>query len=585
MRSRPRLCPRARLPLLAAAHHRPSPAEPPATRPGSPRSGSRKRTPVLRAALLLAAAALAPSGCVDLNVTNLNQPDAKRALSSPEDVGALIEGSYHSWFEGVARGEGSWKGTPGLFLSNQAFQHAPPWINYGMEEYSRIPRVAIRTDPGNVFYLAPAFAWQNSYRALSSLTTGLRILASPEFAGRIEEDELVRYQAFARFVQGLAHGTVALLHDRGFVLDEATDLALPQAPLGYDALMERALAYLDEAVALAGARSFTIPFEWMRAELDSQGLIRLARSYGARFRAQVARTPEERAAVDWAAVIADVDAGIRSTHSHDVPWFTPWEHYLLELFVHSGWSQLPYFMYGMADQSGAVAEWYALPMAQKSYRLPDGRPVLIVTPDLRFPRGATVEQQRAQAGRYFRITAKQEEGNTWKRPDRGTWRWSWYKAGPGVGEEYSLSDAYPVQPETKLAEMRLLKAEGLYRRGDRAGAAAIVNETRVAAGLNATDAAGTNTSCVPRLPNGSCGDLWEMLKWEKRMETAFSGLVGVAWFFDGRGWGDLWKDTPLQLPIPCAELQILGMLPCNTFGGPGGLLGSPGSTYNFPFER
>ena len=139
-------------------------------------------------------------------------------------------------------------------------------------------------------------------------------------------------------------------------------------------------------------------------------------------------------------------------------------------------------------------------------------------------------------------------------------------------------------PEITLVEMRLLKAEGLYRSGNRAGAAAIVNETRVPAGLNATDGAGTNTSCVPRLPDGSCGDLWEMLKWEKRMETVWTGVAGVGWYFDGRGWGDLWKDTPLQFPIPCREIQILQMMPCNTYGGPGGEMGSPGSTYHFPGE-
>jgi hypothetical protein len=140
------------------------------------------------------------------------------------------------------------------------------------------------------------------------------------------------------------------------------------------------------------------------------------------------------------------------------------------------------------------------------------------------------------------------------------------------------------QPTITLAEMRLLVAEGLFRQGNKAGAADIINETREAAGLNATDANGTNTSCVPKLPNGQCGDLWEMLKWEKRMETVFTGINVVGWFWDGRGWGDLWKDTPLMFPVPCQELEVLQLLPCNTYGGPGGEMGSPGSTYAFPFE-
>jgi hypothetical protein len=244
------------------------------------------------------------------------------------------------------------------------------------------------------------------------------------------------------------------------------------------------------------------------------------------------------------------------------------------------WSQLSYFIHGMADQSGLVQEWLALPMDEKDVYLPDGRPVLIVTPDLRFPQGTTVEEQRANSGQRFRIASASQQGDTWKVPTRGTWRWSWYKPPPTYG---AINEK--EQPEILLTEMRLLKAEALYRSGDLAGAAAIVNETRVPAGLSPTDAGGTNAECVPRLPDGSCGDLWEMLKWEKRMENAWTGIAGGNWYLDGRGWGDLWKDTPLQLPMPCQEAEVLQITPCNTFGGPGGEMSSPGSTYAFPFEN
>jgi hypothetical protein len=135
-----------------------------------------------------------------------------------------------------------------------------------------------------------------------------------------------------------------------------------------------------------------------------------------------------------------------------------------------------------------------------------------------------------------------------------------------------------------LEESRLLKAEGLFRTNNKAGAAAIINETRVPAGLSAADATDTNTSCVPKLPNGSCGNLWEMLKWEKRMETAFTGLSIAPWYYDGRGWGDLYKGTFLMLGTPCQELQVLQMEPCMNYGGPSGEFGSPGSTYAYPHE-
>jgi hypothetical protein len=240
-------------------------------------------------------------------------------------------------------------------------------------------------------------------------------------------------------------------------------------------------------------------------------------------------------------------------------------------------------MYGMADQSGDYQDWLALPLGDRSYQFADGEDVLIVTPDLRFPQGTTVAEQLLADGMHYRITPPDEQGNTWKKPERGVWRWSWYKNGFNSWLGYSW-DAIFDQPHFALADSRLLKAEGLYRKGDMAGAAAIVNETRTLYGLNATNAAGANTSCVPKLPNGQCGDLWEMLKWEKRHEAQWLGVAGANWWFDGRGWGDLWKDTPVQFPVPCKELQVLQMLPCTNFGGPGGESGAPMSSYAFPFE-
>ena len=110
--------------------------------------------------------------------------------------------------------------------------------------------------------------------------------------------------------------------------------------------------------------------------------------------------------------------------------------------------------------------------------------------------------------------------------------------------------------------------------------ALIVNETRVPAGLNATDAAGTNTSCVPMLPNGSCGDLWEMFKWEKRLETQFVGPLRSSWWFDGRGWGDLMVGTLLQFPVPSGEMKLLLESSYN-LGGVGGLSAAPLGTYGY----
>ena len=248
------------------------------------------------------------------------------------------------------------------------------------------------------------------------------------------------------------------------------------------------------------------------------------------------------------------------------------------------WGQLSYQVMGMADQSGRYQRWIAKAPNDRHPNLADnqvGDPFLIISPDKRFPQGTTLATQtgRANAGAYWEITNQSGSGGfgaQWVRPDRGTFRWSYYR--------WWAHDAWLTArgnfPEIPLEEMQLLKAEGLYRQNNRAGAATLINLSRTKYGLNATDAAGTNTSCVPKLPNGNCGDLFEMLKWEKRLETFFKGQHHSSWYFDGRGWGDLAEGVFLQLPIPGGEAQLLGVQ-TYTFGGTGGVSAAPKGTYGY----
>jgi len=527
------------------------------------------------ATLLLASSALG-SACADLDVPNLNEPDRERVIASFDDAEALVSGSFNQWFHSIFD-----YGGPGLFLSQASFQHSSPWA-CATEIYSRIPRMAFVNDPSDTYYGYVSRVWERAYRAITAATDGLGALEDPEVAAQADAVALARARAFGKFTLGMSYATIALLYDQGYRVDPSVDALGAPEPMNYQALMETALGFFDEAIEIARASEFSLPYEWMQGEVVSQDLVRLAHSYKARFRAQVARTPEERNAVDWSAVLGDVDAGFQGDHLMEMDWSNGWYNGILDYSTWPSWQNLNYFIYGMADQSGRYQEWLQVPFYQKTHLLPDGRPVLIGTPDLRFPQGETVESQRGNTGRFFRLASETEEGDTWKRPDRGSWRWSWYKAGP-LSADYGSQGQF-VQPLFRRAEMRLLRAEALFRLGDRGGAAAILNETRIAAGLSPTDAFGSNESCVPRLPDRSCGDLWEMLKWEKRMETVWTGVAGANWWFDARGWGDLWKDTPLQIPVPCSDLRTLGAQECHTFGGPGGYMGSPGSTYGFPGE-
>jgi hypothetical protein len=520
--------------------------------------------------------AMSGVGCYDLDIANPNTSDLSRTFSSAADVEAHVAESFRRWHQIHHIYQG-----PAMMLSSVAFQHTT--ANVCEAPYGEIPRRAIENSTDRQC-IESVRAWRDLYTTLVTVRDGLKVLEErPDFQAELGVAGTQRLRAYGRFVQGLAHGSLALLFDRGAPVDERIPPSGAASDLvDYGQLMTAALAYLDDAAALSSGASWpAIPAEWMSVEVAPAELARLARSYKARLRANVARTPAERAAVNWAAVRADAEAGITedwvmnmAADGYAVQWWSASLYYLNT--PTRSLSQASYFVLGMADQSGSYQRWLERSVWNRA-PVPDGNPILIVTTDTRFPRGATMAAQADAPGSMFAIQDNPARG--WIRPDRGSWRWSLYR--------YFGGDDYGTQggpwPAITAAEMRLLVAEAMLRTGDAAGAASRVNVSRTAHGLQPTNAAGANADCVPRLPDGRCGGLMEMLKWEKRLETFLKGAFLSSWYFDGRGWGDLYAGTFLQVPVPCSELTILG-LGCYTYGGPGGESAAPGSVYNWKFE-
>lgn len=485
-----------------------------------------------------------------------------RGFSVEEFTENRLRESYRRWWDTEVR-----DGSVGLMLSVQSFQHSTWATNFGMYQYSAYPRTAIQNDAAHQFYTSWAQAWTGSYDGIAALREGYQAAGSwPD----------LRARAFSRFMLGLHLGNVALLYDQGLILDETQDPATAQLR-PYHEVMNAALAYLDEAILLTQQGNVDIPSYWTSNPLSSEDLRRLAYSFKARLRANVARTPAERAAVNWSQVIADAGNGIASDYDMQVDQLEWVNFNIYYMTAPVNWSQLHYQYLGMADQSGKYQTWMSLPVADRHPLLPGDVPFTIVTPDNRFPQGSTLAEQRAQPGRYYFAPSSPP---TWRQPDRGTHRWSYY-----ADQRFRAWRSYLSGPLTwfPLEELNLLRAEGHLRTGNLAQAADLINLTRVEAGLNSTNAAGLNASCVPRLPNGACGGLFEMLKWEFRLETQFQGMFGAPWYFLGRGWSDHYRGTQLQFPVPCGVAQARGIA-CYTFGGVGGSSASLGSSYAWPFE-
>jgi hypothetical protein len=390
------------------------------------------------------------------------------------------------------------------------------------------------------------------------------------------------------------------------------------------AAFARAIAY-TETTPNTGSGGFPIPDSWLPSTVSwtANTFVKLVRSYRARIRANVARRASET--VDWAEVVADAQNGMtvdyyvnaQSGAGIGVSWRQQYN-------AMSTWHQMPPFIIGMADTSSNYANWIAQPL---SARGAGNIGFFMITPDRRFPQGATRAAQQADmtlascsastggqgCKRYFYNRSNGDDvfsGEGWGWSNYGFVRFrSWVMRGDGgtarIGKTLLMTKA----------ELDLLQAEGLYKLGGNdAAVATLINRTRtrgmdtlqgfacptggcargggLPAVLSLRTSAATGslaTGCVPRVPTGPsgplmCGDLWEALKYEKRIETAYTHFS--PWYFDGRRWDDLPKDTPLWWPVPFQELQARGR-PINTLYGTG--LGSgnapnstaPGSAYGW----
>lgn len=515
-------------------------------------------------ATVLLGAALA--GCSEaLDVENPNNADQDRALARPTDVEALISGSYNTVHRNTI-------GTTQLTapLGALGMENYSNLANFGMGTRSQIPRPPIDNSRNNATAGENYGPFLGLHRAARAAAIGLNRVNQPSFTFfPPSANQNARARAFAHFVIGVALGQVAMAYDSGSAVNENDDLTsnTPLPLVGYSALATYALAKLDSAIVIAaGMGAVTVPATWISAggtDLTAAQFAGLVNGWQARIRAAVARDPAERAAVNWAAVIADADsfltvhpAGYTLSLIPANGWTAAWVGQMFQS-ESVNWHQHWGFFAGMGGPQAAYEGWLGTNLGAS------GVPYTVVSPDLRWPQGATraAQQGDASAARYWQNKAV---GFDWFGENRGNseYRHRRYRA---------LRDANTIGPYPLIlaAEMRLLAAEGQIRLGQFAAAATRIDATRVTnGGLTAVSGNvldGTTPvlnepsgTCVPRVPTGAgsatvCGNMMEALKWEYRNETAHTGW-GM-WYFAGRGWGDLPQGTPLHYPVPYQEMD------------------------------
>jgi hypothetical protein len=277
----------------------------------------------------------------------------------------------------------------------------------------------------------------------------------------------------------------------------------------------------------------------------------------------------------------------------DIVWFA--QH-------HAGaqWHQMSQFWIGEADTSGSYNTYLANTVPSTRVQ------ILIVTPDRRFPSGTTRSAQNTNsppsAGQpfantpYFRNRPSGSDiaGEPFQVSMYDFWRGRAFQQASRVGR-------YPIMT---AAEIRLLAAEGYLRiptpnftqainrinvsRGDTVGGNVAGPGFLPRIPLTVVDTIsvavpGSAAGCVPKVPDAAqnyrgtrCGNIWDALKWEYRMETAYTGYGN--WFFPARGWGDLPQYTAFHWPVPYNEMDARAQA-FYGFGGPGGVAAAAAGNY------
>jgi hypothetical protein len=466
--------------------------------------------------------------------------------------------------------------------------------NFGMNVRVTIPRNAIdnsrgnNVDSGNLLdfsgFQKLARNAANLIQAIDGITKGGGTTGTPASDARD--------RGFAQFVNGLALGEVSLVYDSAAIVTSQVPSSAIPALSGYQDVNAAALAELDSSLATLGgataAPAFPLPGTWLAGNAMTQAqFVQFVHSWKARLRAGVARTPAERAAVNWANVIADATAGITKDFQPTVGGGWNCGYDCNTMYVSNGWHEMTLMYLGMADTSGAYASFIGTPFATR-----DGSVIVMRSPDQRIPQGATRAAQQLDTpyagnafvpNRYFnnRQQADDFPGDGWGSSQYDHKRWLAVYRNSGVG---------PITAFAK-AENDMLAAEGYIYAGNFAAATTLINASRANHGLpaigtiaSASQQIAGGAGCVPQVPQPpafntvACGTILEAMKWEKRMETAFAAYF--SWFQDSRGWGDLVQGTALQWPVPNEEMDSRQQ-PFYNMGG----FGNPGSaakgTYGF----
>jgi len=555
---------------------------------------------------LVAAALLAAGGCNSLDITNPNEPDKNRALSDPAAIEAVASGTIRTWF--IAWTPLRSAGT----LSMQARSYSSSWNNGNNNFYSGIDIAPSDESAAPDTWTRSTRSWQNDpsaaartsieapwgggldegaisrggfYSALSAANDALFAIRTKSIIIG-DAAQTKRAETVAALMQGASLMGIALNFDKGYVVDEASDIKT----LAYSdrkALRDAAVTKLLAAAALADANTFTTPAEWTNGiEYTNVEIAAIARTMAAMTLAWYARDDSENAATNWTQVQTLTAQGIATgdTFSAVGDGCTAWCHETLTWMnaLDTGriWTRVAHFM-----DPATQKDPYPLATGSAQPNSPDKRLGNGTFGTATMVAGFGNKPKDAGGGTDFAYSSQ-----AIFRPDRGFYHQSnighiRYDLSGTQSPTTSIYGGFGPAPALNGTLNDLLRAEASIRLGGAANlllAAQLINKTRVTRGglSDATAFVGnvgapSDGPCMAdgRLAkNGGACTLWSLLLYENEVELL--GL-GPSPYYNQRhlpnvlataGWDatapraryiqGLLPGTPREMPVPAKELGV-----------------------------
>lgn len=486
--------------------------------------------------LIGAAAVLFAGACNNLDVTNPNQPDVQRALSSPSDVQALAQSTIRSWYMTSVSGGPDDGGdvTPYIFGCVTSDVCTMNFGNFGARFNNLEPRIPYGNISSGGDRTVAQTPWDYNYGTIGATNDVLRALKTLSLGSA---DATEQYKEEAQFSQAASYTYLSMEFDQAFVVTENSDPAIPPSLVDHTAVRDTTLRMWDDLIAASAQHSYTYAITDLPSPdgaLTSKKINRIANTMAAMTLAYHARNAAQAASVDWTKVAAYADKGI-GTGSAGAAF---------DVVVQEDASQWWSYLVGYGDLPDWVRTDHrvinrmnpAVPPKYNGVDPPQGS-----SPDARY------------TSDYGYVPPPIGD------PGRGIYMQSdFYHQRYAFANYESTNPLVGNLPYLLAAESDLIHAEALIRQGtpDLATAATLINKTRVGRG-----------TLTPATAGDGSATLLSYISYERDVEITNTSGTTLYW---RRAVTDqpIQAGTPCQLPIPAKELETLG-LPIYTFGGVG----------------